>query len=149
MADLSDIQAALPTKLIGSNSTGLETNAVNSTITGSLFINLRDNSGIESATVTNPLFVTPYTMNTTSLVTTLNVSTTALECKVGATALANRRELTLQAQGLNITYGFTSSSQPFNLANGATVSFSYGPNISIWVRRTLAATVSVVISEVS
>ena len=57
MADLSDVQAAGSTKIIGSDSTGLESTPVNSTANGALYVNLRDSAGSESGTSGNPLRV--------------------------------------------------------------------------------------------
>lgn len=47
MADLNDIQAAVTTKIVGSDATGSETTPVNSTPTGSIYVNLRNNAGAE------------------------------------------------------------------------------------------------------
>lgn len=55
MADLTDLQAAETVKIVGSNSSGLEQTAVNSTSSGGLHINLRDNSGTEIGTTTTPI----------------------------------------------------------------------------------------------
>lgn len=56
MADLTDIQAAGSVKIIGANSSGSENVPVQSTNTGSLYTNLRDNSGNELGTVGNPIY---------------------------------------------------------------------------------------------
>lgn len=57
MADISDINSALPTKIVGSDSVGLEQTPVQSTVSGALHSNLRDNTGVELGTSSNPLFV--------------------------------------------------------------------------------------------
>jgi hypothetical protein len=57
MADLNDTQAAQSVKIIGSDSTGVEQTPVQSTSNGGLHINLRNNSGTEIATTTNPAIV--------------------------------------------------------------------------------------------
>lgn len=59
MADLSDIQAAGSTKIIGSDNTGLETTPVQATTAGALHTNLHDNAGTEVGTSGNPLRVNP------------------------------------------------------------------------------------------
>lgn len=55
MADLSDIQAAGATKLVGSDATGLEGVPVQSTAAGALHVNFRDSAGVEAGTAANPL----------------------------------------------------------------------------------------------
>lgn len=57
MADLNDINSAQSVKVIGSDSSGVEQTPVNSTAAGGLHINLRDNSGNEIATTTNPAHI--------------------------------------------------------------------------------------------
>lgn len=49
MADLSDVQAAGSTKIIGSDATGLETTPVAATTSGGLHSNIRTNNGTEIA----------------------------------------------------------------------------------------------------
>lgn len=128
MADLTDLQSAQTVKIAGSDSSGIEQGYVN-----------QFNSQIQSADI----------LNGTTVQTTLSVTNTAQQCKVGASNLANRKMLIIQAQGTNLTYGFASGSQPFNLPNGTTLALSLGPNISLWVRRTSAAAVNVAVSEIS
>lgn len=57
MADLSEIQSAGTTKIIGSSSTGLEQTPVQSTSNGGLHTNLRDALGVEFGTQDNPFFI--------------------------------------------------------------------------------------------
>lgn len=57
MSDLTDLQAAGTTKIIGSDSTGLEQAAVQSTSSGGLHTNLRDATGTELGTATTPIVV--------------------------------------------------------------------------------------------
>lgn len=54
MADISDINSAQTTKMVGSDSSGIEQTPVQSTSGGGLHINLRDESGTELATLNNP-----------------------------------------------------------------------------------------------
>ena len=55
MADLTDLQAAGSTKLVGSNSSGTENNAVDATLAGGLHTNLRNVNGLEIGTELNPI----------------------------------------------------------------------------------------------
>lgn len=57
MADLTDIQAAETVKIVGSDSTGLETTAVAATTQGGLHTNPRNSAGVEIGTVANPIQV--------------------------------------------------------------------------------------------
>ncbi len=47
MADLTDLQAAITAKIAGANSSGVESNFIDSTPNGALHTNLRNNSGVE------------------------------------------------------------------------------------------------------
>lgn len=73
MADLTDIQAAGSTKIVGSSSAGIEQTPVQSTANGGLHINLRDNAGTEIGTATNPLKTIPA-----SKISVLNSTSTPL-----------------------------------------------------------------------
>jgi hypothetical protein len=67
LADLSDTQAAESVKIIGSNTTGVETTPVNSTSNGALHVNLQNSSGTEIGTVSNPVQVAGTFTATTSI----------------------------------------------------------------------------------
>lgn len=83
MADINDIQAAQTAKIVGSDSTGVEQTPVQSTASGGLHINLRDNAGAEitnlPVTVTSSVLPTGAATQTTlaAILTNLNVLTTA------------------------------------------------------------------------
>jgi len=57
MADISDVNSAQSIKIIGADATGVEQTPVQSTSSGGLHFNLRDNAGTEIATAANPLKV--------------------------------------------------------------------------------------------
>lgn len=59
MADISDINSALSVKIVGADATGLEQTPVTSTSSGALHSNIRDTSGTELATSSNPLRTDP------------------------------------------------------------------------------------------
>ena len=75
MADLSEIQASQSIKIAGASSTGAESNWVDSSATGDLFI--RD------------------TLKVGGTQGALTVGTSAVEVKVGASQLTNRKHVTL------------------------------------------------------
>lgn len=128
MADLIDILAAQSVKIIGANSTGVETTPVNSSVNGDLnTTNIANTSGVAAA---------------------IAVSTTAVEMKVGATTLANRKLLLIQAQAAGYSWGLTSGSQPFDFPNGTILSFAFGPNISVWVKKA-SGTSNIAVAEFS
>lgn len=128
MADLTELQSSDSVKVMGASSTGLETNPVNASANGDLFV--RD------------------ILNTSVVQTSLTITTSAVECKVGGTTLANRKLLMIQVNAAGYSYGFSSGSQPFSLPNGSTLSLSLGPNISVWVIKSSGSS-SVAIAEIS
>lgn len=128
MADLTDLQAAQTIKVVGASSSGIETNAVNATANGDL----------QSADL----------LNVSVVQTTINVTTSAVEAKVGGSNLTNRKMIIIQVQTGNMTYGFSSGSQPFTIPNGTTLTLALGPNISIWLRRT-SGSGNVAVAELS
>jgi hypothetical protein len=123
MADLSDIQAAESVKIIGSDSTGLETNPVNSSANGELNTSdISNNGGVNGA---------------------ITVGTSAVEAKVGASILSNRKALTiLLTSNGKLYYGLTSG---VTTANGTQIfknslaAFKCGPGTSIWLISDTAA----------
>jgi len=75
MADLSEIQASQSIKIAGASSTGAESNWVDSSATGDLF--------------------TRDTLKVGGTQGSLTVGTSAVEVKVGASQLTNRKHVTL------------------------------------------------------
>lgn len=70
-----------------------------------------------------------------------------MEVKVGATPLINRKSVLIQAQGSNVTYGFSAASQPFTLSNGSTITLAVGDGVRVWVDRSSIGNVNVAIAE--
>lgn len=89
MADLTELQAAGIVKVVGSDSSGLETNPVRATPSGDLAVT--------------------DVCNTAGLYKNLSVSTTPLELKVGVSALTNRKVATALPMDGTIYYGYNSS----------------------------------------
>lgn len=121
MADLNELQAAQTIKIAGSASNGTETNFVNASNNGELLA-----SDILQTTVAQG---------------TKSVSTASgpVELRVGASPLANRKSILIQAQGTNLVYGFSAGTQPFTIANGTTITLAVGPNIPVYVDRVSGA----------
>ena len=116
MSNLTELQSTLPVKLAGASSSGGETNFVNATANGE----------IKSADFLNAAVVQAV----------LSVGTAAsVEVRAGASRLVNRKSVQIQAQGSNLTYGYTSGSQIFTIANGETLVLSIGDGVGIWLRR--------------
>lgn len=127
MADLDGLAAAQTVKIAGTNTSGVETGYVDQY---------------------NTQLRTTEVINGSAVQGTLTISTTAVECKVGASPLTNRRMIMIQVNAAGYSYGFASGSQPFSLPNGTTLALELGPNISIWVVKSSGSN-SVVVAELS
>lgn len=125
MADLNDMQAAQTVKLAGASSSGNETSFIGATNTGN----------IKSADIIN---------EGTGVEGVLVVGLTAVEVKVGASKLANRKLLTLyNNSGNRIFYwGYTSSvtvTTGTPIAASTFITWNVGDNQSIYVISTNAS----------
>lgn len=85
-------------------------------------------------------------INYNSAQTTLNVTTTAQEVKVGASRLADRKAIFLLPLDANIKWGFTSGSQPFLLFKRQFIILPIGDNVAVWTS-TITGTGSLVVGE--
>lgn len=112
MTDLGEIQAALPIKIIGSSSTGLETNPVQASANNEL----RSNDCI----------------NTSAIDTILNLTTVAQEVKVGANRLTERKYIWMQAIATNIKWGFDTNCR-FDLFRNQLVIHPVG-NVPVYMK---------------
>lgn len=117
MADISDIQSALPVKVVGSDALGAEQTPVKSTGDGELrTADIIDAGGTQGA---------------------VSVSTTAVAIRVGGSNLTNRKTLTALNNGTaTIYWGYTnavttSTGTPF-MRNQFAV-WEAGPNTTIWM----------------
>lgn len=130
MSDLSDLQASGSTKVVGSDATGLETNPLGVYASGDL----------QSADL----------LNSTVSQGTISVPTgTAVAARVGASNLTLRKLIMIQALTSNMSYGFSSGSQPFTIANGSVFSLALGPNITLFVSKSGGGSGSFSIAEFS
>jgi len=114
MPDISDTQSALNTKITGQNVNGVETNPVN-------------------ATPLNDLQVADVP-NQTGLNEVLNLTTSPIEGKIGASALANRKYIEMQALTTGVKWGYSIASQPFDLFKNQFFSLPMGENCKIYFR---------------
>lgn len=116
MADLSDKEAAQTIKIAGSDASGLETN----------FVKASDNGDLSTSDI----------INVAAQNRVMTITTSPVEALGAGVGLSSRKLLVIQAQTANIKYGFTVGSQPFTLANGASLYLSVGPDIHVYLVRT-------------
>lgn len=113
MADLTGVESSQSVKLVGQNTAGVEQTPVNSTTLGDLTV----------ADVPNQ----------TGLNAILNLTTTAIEGKVGANALTNRKYIEMQGLTTNVKWGYDSSC-PFDLFKNQFFSLPMGENCKIYFK---------------
>lgn len=124
MADLTDIQAAGVTKIVGADAVGVEQTPVQSTSQGGLHSNLRDAAGAETGVTANPVRTDP------TGTTTQPVSAASLPLPTGAATAANQAtEIASLASidaGIPAALGaaVTASSMPVNIASDQVVPVS-------------------------
>lgn len=125
MADLTELQAAQSVKVVGSSSSGAESTPVNSTDLGEL------------QTVDVP--------NQTGLSTTLALTTTAVEGKVGASTMTNRKYIEMQALDTGVKWGYDTTC-PFDLFKNQFFSLPAGTNCKVYFKMS-SGTGSIAIGE--
>lgn len=118
MADLDDKQASATIKITGANTSGDESNYVK--------VSANQDIGVID------------TINTSGIYKTLTVTTTAIEVKVGASRLADRKLVTLDNTSNNTLYwGYDSSVTTSNFCGrifkDQQASWGVGANVSIFV----------------
>lgn len=128
MADIIDKNATNPVRVIGADLTGTETTPVKSSANGDLGTSdVLDNGGLD---VVLPLTTTP------------------VEGKVGASAKPARKYFIMEALNANVKWGFSNTTQSFDLFKSQLIMVPTGPNTEIWFKMG-AGTGSVAIGEVS
>lgn len=125
MADLSGIQATEAIKIVGSDSSGLELTPVTSTTLGDLSV----------ADVPNQVGVE----------TTISLTTSAVEAKVGGSALTNRKYVTLQALANNAKFGYTTACL-YNIFKDQFLIIPAGANCKIYVKSS-SGTPGIIVGE--
>ena len=132
MADLVGKKRAEPGKIVGADPiTGNEDN----------YAGVTDN---------NDLMVVD-TPNTSGLHAALSVGTTAIELKVGATALLDRKFVTVQPKGTGMFFGYSNAvttATGTELFKNQTLIIPVGAGISVWLIAT-AGTIDVRIGELA
>ena len=95
MGDLNSLESSDTIKIAGATGSGQETNFVNSTPNGDL--------------------QTIDIMNTTAVSGIISLSTTPVPLKINSTNLLNRKYIILQGLTTSIVWGFSESSQTFDI----------------------------------
>lgn len=113
MADLNNIQAAGSTIIVGSDSSGLETNPVKATTLGE----------IQAVDVPNQ----------TGLSGLVALTTTAVEGKVGVSTMTNRKYIEMQAISSNVKWGYDTTC-PFDLFKNQFFSLPAGENCKVYFK---------------
>lgn len=117
MADLTDLQAASAVKIIGANSSGVETNPVNASANGELqSSDISNNGGVHGA---------------------ITVGTSAIQAMVGVSPLSNRKTLTVfNNSNSDIYFGYSSSvttSSGTPIFKNQIAEFDIGVNTEVWL----------------
>jgi len=130
MADISDVQSTDIVRLVGSSSDGTEQTPVGSTSNGELLTyDVANSTGVDS------LIAVP--------------GTTVVELKVGASALTSRRYIQIQATDRGIKWGFSLTTQSFDLFKDQLIILPYGPDVTLYVYNTTSSSVDVAVGEIS
>lgn len=125
MGDLTDINSAQQVKIVGQSPNGSETNAVDATSLGDMFV--VDVPNQEGLSITLPLTVV------------------SIEGKVGVSTMTNRKYIEMQALDNNIKWGYTTSCD-FNLFKNQFFSLPAGSNCKVYFKMSTGVG-SVAISE--
>ena len=114
MADLTDIQAAAVVKVVGSDATGAETNTqAVSTLNEAQVADILNNGGLDIV---------------------LSLTTTASEGKVGVSRKTNRKYVIMEALTANVKWGFSNTTQSFDLFKSQLIMVPVGDQTQIWFK---------------
>ena len=80
--------------------------------------------------------------------TVLNLTTAPVEGKVGASVLEKRKYFIMQALDKNVKWGFSNSTQSFDLFKNQLIMIGIGEGTQIWFK-TSTGTSSVAIAEIA
>lgn len=113
MADLTEKQSAGNSKIVGADSLGNETEYAKVSTNQELAIrDTHDNGGLD--TILNLDAITP------------------VEGKVGALPKDERKYIIMEALDTNVKWGFSNSTQSFDLFKSQLIMVPVGPNTEIW-----------------
>ena len=129
MADLTEKESASASKIVGSDSSGNETDYVKVSPNQELSIrDTHDNGGLD---------------------TVINLDAiSAVEGKVGVLTKDQRKYVIMEALDTNIKWGFSNSTQSFDLFKSQLIMVPVGPSTEIWFIMT-AGTGQVAFGELS
>ena len=131
MADLTDLQAAETVKIVGSNISGVETNAVKVSSNQDVGTSdILDNGGVDK---------------TLALATTAKLGVTNVDT---VTPLANRKYFIMEGLDNNIKWGFSSTTQNFDIFKSQIIMIPCGPTTTIYFKMS-TGTGNIAIGEVS
>lgn len=124
MSDLVGVNDTLPVRLGGvSTSSGLPDNYADVTASGD----------IQANDVTRAA----------GLDTVITLTGTAIEVKVGASRLITRKYILMNPTGNGVKWGFSSTTQSFDVFKNGFIFFPAGPNTPIWINGTAGITVEI------
>jgi hypothetical protein len=117
MADLTELEAAQTTKIVGSSSSGTENNYVGATATNELrTADISNNGGVQGA---------------------ITVGTSAIQAMVGGSPLTNRKTLTVfNNSNTTIYFGYANTVTTVNgtpIFKNQFAEFLVGPNTNVWL----------------
>lgn len=125
MADLSLNDSSQKVSIVGSDSSGSETNPIASNTAGELSVNDTPNqAGVENA---------------------ITLTTTAIIAKVGVSPLDNRKYVVIQALDNNVKWGFSSTCR-FDCFKNQLIFIPAGPDAVIYLKAS-TGTAIVVLGE--
>lgn len=102
----------------------------------------------ETANVDDTQLLVSDTLNHAAVTASVALSTDAVVARVGASNLAHRKTLIVQATSNNVLWGFSAASQPFSLINTEKATFDIGPNIDLYVKVSVGVG-SISVAEIS
>ena len=112
MSDLDFKDATNPIIVVGSTATGLETNPMDVSAKREAYTN--------------------DAIRASSLDSVVSLTTSAVELKVGVSALADRKYLIIEGLSANIKWGFSSGSQSFDLFKNQILMIPIGT--AVWAK---------------
>lgn len=134
MADLNEIDRAIPVKIAGSNpATGITDNYQQVDANGTAQVGLYDSSGNAIGSTVNRDLQADDTTRAAGLDTVITMTGAAIEVKVGASRLTTRKYVIMNPTGNACKWGFTSTTQSFDVFKNGFTFFPAGPNTPIWI----------------
>lgn len=96
---------------------------------------LTDGTNVAKVTTTLDL-QTDDRINTSAVDTVLALTTAPAIVKVGGSVLTERKYVILEGLSINIKWGFSNSTQSFDLFKNQLLMVPVGPNVNIWMKVT-------------